>query len=109
MASKVQEIFGFVATSNYTSEKVDCEDCICVSMSCIGLALDKADGTITLEKSNDGTNFTTAVATITVAANSTAYIASETVATCRFYRAVWAKGANAAGTLRVMIFAKPNC
>ena len=109
MASKVQEIFGFVATSNYSTDMVNCEDCICVSMSCVGLALDKADGTITLEKSNDGTNFAVAVAAITVASNSTAYIAAETVATCRFYRATWAKGANAAGTIRVMLFAKPNC
>jgi hypothetical protein len=108
MASKVQEIFGFVATSNYSTDMVNCEDCISVCISCIALALDKADGTITLEKSNDGVNFATAATAVTVAANSTAYFAEDEVACARYYRATWAKGANAAGTIRVILFGKPN-
>ena len=108
MASKVQQKFNFSAAANYTSAAVDCEDCSTVSIQLVGTSLAKADGKIALQRSNDGTNFEAVATATTVAATATAYGIADTAAAYRFYRAVWAKGTNAAGTCEVILFAKPN-
>lgn len=107
MASKIQQKFNFSGAAAYTSAAVDCEDCSTVSIQAVGTSLDKADGTIALQRSNDGTNFQAVAAATTVAANTTAYGVADTAAAYRFYRAVWSNGTNAAGTVEVILFAKP--
>jgi hypothetical protein len=77
-----------------------------VSIQAVGTSLDKADGTITLQKSNDGVSFANVAAATTVAANSTAYVVEDEAAACMWYRFVWAKGTNAAGTVAVHLAGK---
>ena len=106
MASNIQNRYSFSAASAYTSEAVLCDACYCVSIQAVGTSLSAADGTIKLQKSNDGTTFADVASATTVAANSTAYIVEDEVASCMWYRFVWAKGTNAAGTVVVSLAGK---
>lgn len=108
MASNVQQVLSFPANAAYTGEAIDCGNCASVGLQCSAVSLSAADGTIKLQHSNDGTTWGDVAAATTVAANSTGYYIGVTVAPYVYYRAVWAKGTNAAGTVTVNIIAKAN-
>lgn len=108
MASNIEQVLSFPGSANYTGAAIDCENISSVGLQCSAVSLDKADGTIALEHSNDGTTWAVVAAATTVAANSTGYFIPVTVATMKYYRAVWAKGTNAAGTVTVKIIGKAN-
>jgi hypothetical protein len=108
MASNIQQVLSFVATAAYTGEAIDCSQCSTVGLQCVGTGLSAVDGTIKLQHSNDGVTWADVAAATTVAASGTAYMIAATVAPYVYYRAVWAKGANAAGTVAVNIIGKAS-
>ena len=72
------------------------------SFQCVASALDASDGTLTVEYSNDGTNFDTVPALTDILASG----ASDThfninAINHAFYRVAWAAGSNTAGTIVV--------
>lgn len=108
MPSNAFQSLSFNADAAYTGEALDCSMCSTVALQCVATGIDKADGTIALQKSVDGTTFANVASATTVAAAATAYIVEDEPASCAYYRAVWAKGSNAAGTVAVKILAKAN-
>lgn len=106
MASNVFQVLSFNANAAYTGEAIDCEHSVTLSLQLVGTGLDKADGTVKLQYSNDNTSFADVAAATTVAAGATVTIIPLTSVPCRYYRVVWAKGTNAAGTLVAKLFGK---
>lgn len=106
MPSNAFQALSFVATAGYTGEAIDCSHCSTVALQCVATGLDKADATIKLQKSVDGTTFADFAAATTVAASGTAYIVEDELASCAYYRAVWTAGTNTAGTVSVKILGK---
>ena len=106
MPSNAFQTLSFNADSAYTGEALDCSHCSTVALQCVATGIDKADGTITLQKSVDGLSFGNVSSATTVAAAATTYIVEDEPASCAYYRAVWAKGSNAAGTVAVKILGK---
>lgn len=108
MASNIQQTYSFSGASAYTSEAIHAEKAFTVSIQAVGASLDKADGTIKLQMSNDGLIFSDVASATTVAANSTAYVVADDTASCVWYRFVWTKGTNAAGTVTVTFVGKAS-
>lgn len=97
---------GTAASSNQTGTAHEVETHLSggniLNVQINGTSLSAADGSLTLQQSNDGVNYTTITdSTITMASGSTSQnIVLENVAT-KYIRSVWAKGANASGTIAV--------
>jgi hypothetical protein len=108
MASNIFQSFSFNADTAYTGAAVEAENCETLSMQLVGAALDKADGTIKIQHSNDGTSWADVAAATTIGAGASVTMLLVTAPCCRYYRPVWAKGANAAGTLVAKMFGKAN-
>lgn len=106
MASNLFQPYSFNANAAYTGDAVDCSQCGSVAIQCVGTNLGAADGTIKLQKSVDGTTFADVASATTVAASGTAYIIENNPAACAYYRIIWAKGSNAAGTVSVKLLGK---
>lgn len=70
-------------------------------------SLDAADGSIKIQDSLDGTNFSDITgASITVASGTSVNMIRDTAFTGKYIRAVWTKGSNTAGTLQGLLFFK---
>lgn len=78
-----------------------------VALQMNATGLDAADGVIKLQDSLDGTNFTDiSGASITVASGASINMIRNTAFTGKHVRAVWTKGANAAGTFELLLMFK---
>lgn len=108
MASNIFQSFSFNADTAYTSDSVEAENCATLSLQLVGTGLDKGDGTIKLQHSNDGSSYADVAAATTIALGATVTVIAVTAPCCRYYRIVWAKGTNAAGTLVAKVFGKAN-
>ena len=106
MASNIEQTLSFPASADYTGEAINADTIGIVGLQCSAVSLSAADGTITLQHSNDGTIWGTVAAATTVASNATGYYVPATVAPYKYYRVVWAKGANAAGTVTTKLMGK---
>lgn len=68
-----------------------------------GTSLSAADGSFTIEQSNDGTNWTTVTdSSVTMASGSTSQNLVLTNVGAKYVRSKWAKGSNASGTIEVL-------
>lgn len=97
------------ATSNITSAALDVNGVPVkvnnIGMQVVATALSSADSVVKLQHSNDGTNFADITdASLTLAAGaSTPVLSPIAMIGMRYYRAVYTKNTNAAGTVKVII------
>lgn len=97
---------GTVASSNKTGTSHEIETHLSganiLNVQFNGTSLSAADGVFTLEQSNDNVNYTTITdSSVTMASGSSSQnLVLENVA-AKYIRSVWAKGANASGTIAV--------
>lgn len=107
----VKNLNGVAATSNQTGSAMDTGSLFIkaanIGVQVVGTGLDAADSTVTIQQSNDGTNWdyvldsTGSTFTITMASGSTSQSQVLTNMSFGFLRAVYTKNTNAAGTITV--------
>lgn len=96
------------ATANITSNAIDMDGTptkiLNLGVQVIAVGLNSADATVKIQHSNDNVNFSDITdASITLASGSSAPILSPiTNIGTRYYRAVFTKNTNSAGTLSVI-------
>jgi hypothetical protein len=106
MASNQFQAFSFVATAANTTDAVPTEQVKTLAVQVVCATLSHADGTIKLQYSLDGTNWADVATATTLAAGASVVMLKVDVAHCSYYRAVYAKGSNATGTVSVKFFGR---
>lgn len=109
----VKNLNGVAATSNQTGSAIETGALFIkaanIGLQVVGTGLSTSDSTVTLQQSNDGTNWDSvldgggAVFTITMASGTTSQSAILTNMSMGFLRAVYTKNTNAAGTITVTL------
>lgn len=107
----VKNINGLAATSNQTGAAMDTGSLFIkagnIGVQAVGAGLNSADSTVTLQQSNDGTNWdyvydsVGSVFTITMASGDSSQSQVLTNMALGFLRGVYTKNTNSAGTITV--------
>ena len=109
----VKNLNGVAATSNQTGSAIETGALFIkaanIGLQAVGTSLSTSDSTVTLQQSNDGTNWdsvldsTGSTFTITMASGDSSQSTVLTNMAMGFLRAVYTKNTNAAGTITVTL------